>query len=162
MARKAMPIAVLDNSKWHMTAEEMEARANGEPKGADDSLVPPKALSKEAKKEWDRLVALYRQLDAPILNNLDTGILSAYCECRAIYERAQKELKKDPTSIVWTEKGPVENPLIKILDKQGQLIAKYGEQLALSPVSRARIGIAKAKKELEDDPMAALLASGGR
>lgn len=162
MSRIATPISVLDNSKWHMTAEEMEARRAGEPTGAEDSLEPPKALSKDAKKEWKRLVELYRQLNIPILNNLDTGILAAYCESRAIYERAQKELKKDPSSIIWTEKGPVENPLIKILDKQGQLIAKYGEQLALSPVSRARIGIAKAKKELEDDPMAALLANGSR
>ena len=155
--RKPNPISVLDNDKWHMTAEEMEARANNEPDGCDDALEPPKTLSKEARKEWKRLVRLYRQLDASIINDLDLGMLGAYCESRARFIEAQKHYNPDEM-ITWTDRGPVENPYMKIMDKEGQLIAKYGEQLALTPVGRARIGIAKAKKEIANDPMAELLA----
>ena len=156
--RKPVPISVV-NPNDRKSKDEVESRLSNEPTGCTDSLVPPTKLSKEARKEWKRLVELYRQLDASIINDLDLGMLAAYCESRARFIEAQRKYNPDEL-IQWTEKGPVENPYMRIMDKEGQLIAKYGEQLALTPVGRARIGIAKAKKELENDPMAALLAGG--
>lgn len=156
--RKPIPIALADH--LHRSNDEKEDRLNQEPTGCTATFIPTKPLSREAKREWNRLVELYSQLDQKILNDLDAGLLTAYCEARARFIEAQQEYRKDPQLIVWTDKGPKENPLVSIMDKQGQLIAKYGEQLALSPVGRARFGLAQAKKEIEDDPMAALLASG--
>lgn len=156
--RKPIPIALADH--LHRSNDEKEDRLNQEPAGCTATFVPTKPLSREAKREWNRLVELYSQLDQKILNDLDAGLLTAYCEARARFIEAQQEYRKDPQLIVWTDKGPKENPLVSIMDKQGQLIAKYGEQLALSPVGRARFGLAQAKKEIEDDPMAVLLASG--
>lgn len=158
--RKPVPIGVYDNKKARHTQEELEARANAEPKGCSDELKPPKGLSKEAKKEWNRLVKLYRQLEVNILNDLDLGLLAAYCESRAIFIEAQKHWQSG--ELYYTDKKGErrENPWIKIMDREGLNIAKYGEQLALSPVGRARYGMAQAKKEVEADPMSALLAKG--
>lgn len=160
MGRKPVPIAVMDNKVRRLTAEEIEARVEGEPKGCSDELKPPRELSKEAKKEWKRLVKLYRELDVNILNDLDIGLLCAYCESRAIFIEAQKQWQTG--ELYYTDKKGErrENPWIKIMDREGQNIAKYGEQLALSPVGRARMGTAKVKKDLEADPMSALLERG--
>ena len=56
---------------------------------------------------------------------------------------------------------PAENPYVTIMRREGQNIAKYAEQLCLSPVGRARMGVAAAKKETESDPMAAYLNKYG-
>ena len=45
--------------------------------------------------------------------------------------------------------------------REGQNIIKYAEQLCLSPVGRARMGVAAAKKAAESDPMAAYLSKYG-
>ena len=157
--RKPTPIALANH--LHRSNDEKDDRLSREPSGCDAEFKPTKPLSKEAKREWDRLIKLYLQLDQKILNDLDAGLLTAYCEARARFIEAQQEYRKDPQLIVWTDKGPKENPLITLMDKQGQLIAKYGEQLALSPVGRARFGLAKSKLENEEeDGMAALLARG--
>lgn len=156
--RKPTPITVA--GKYHRSNDELEDRFEHEPKGCSDALEPPSTLSKRAKAEWKRLVVLYRQLEQPILNDLDLGVLAAYCEARAVFIEAEAQYKKNPELFVFTDKGPVTNPCITLMEKQGQLIAKYGEQLALSPVGRARFGIAKAKQEAQDDPMNALLARG--
>jgi P27 family predicted phage terminase small subunit len=158
--RKPIPVHVIDNKTAHRTQNDLETRLENEPKGCSDELKPPKELSKEARKEWKRLVKLYRQLDVNILNDLDLGLLSAYCESRAVFIEAQKQWQTG--ELYYTDKKGErrENPWIKIMDREGLNIAKYGEQLALSPVGRARMGTAAAKKEVEADPMSALLERG--
>ena len=65
--RKPRPLKLVDNGKNRHTKDTMENRENGEPTGCSDKLKPPKSLSPEAKKEWKRVVKLYRQLDTPII-----------------------------------------------------------------------------------------------
>lgn len=154
--RKPTPISVANN--LHRSNDEKEERLDNEPKGCSSELKPPTSLSKMARKEWNRLIKLYKELDTPILNDLDLGLLVAYCEARAIYTAAEEQLKLNSDLVVFTDKGIAENPYIKIMERQGQLISKYGEQLALSPVGRARFGMAKTKKEVEEDPMTAVLS----
>ena len=158
--RKPVPIAVLDNKVRKLTEEEIQARTKGEPKGCSADLKPPRGLSKEAKKEWNRLIKLYSELEVNILNDLDIGLLTCYCESRSIYLEAQKHFLQG--ELYYTDKKGErrENPWIKIMDRESLNIAKFGEQLALSPVGRARYGMAQAKKEVEADPMSALLERG--
>ena len=92
--RKPSPISILDNKTRRLTKQEIEARKEAEPSGCSDELKPPKELKGEALKEWKRVVALYRELDTNILNDLDISLLSAYCESVAIYRKAQVEYKK--------------------------------------------------------------------
>ena len=44
---------------------------------------------------------------------------------------------------------------------EGANIAKYAEQLCLSPVGRARMGVIAAKREVADDPMTAFFKKYG-
>jgi P27 family predicted phage terminase small subunit len=147
-------LAVIEDKKPHRANDHIQARIENEPKGCDARFEPPEELSKGALKEWVRVVALYSQLDSEVLNDLDVSVLSAYCESVAIYKKAQKEYQKlplfgqDPKT-----KQSMENPFLKIMNREGQNMARYAEQLCLSPVGRARMGLAKEKKEAEQDPM---------
>lgn len=156
--RNARPIALVDYDN-HRTKKEIEAREAGEPKGCTANLTVPKHLSNDAKKEWRRVVKLYRQLDQEVLNDLDVGILACYCESVALYNAASVRMQNEPLTVL-TDKGEVVNPLLKIMDKQSANIKAYGEQLCLTPVGRARMGIANAKKEVESDPLEQLLRTG--
>ena len=156
--RKPTLSVVLDNSKAHKTKAQLEARAAHEPRGCSDALEPPESLSEAAKKHWVRLVALYRELNVPILNDLDSDILAAYCEAVAIYQEAEQKYQGQPL-VGYSEGRIVENPYLSIMTREGKNIAKYAEQLCLSPVGRARMGIAKAKAEVEGDPMEGILSS---
>ena len=158
--RKPSPISILDNKTRRLTKQEIEARKEAEPSGCSDELKPPKELKGEALKEWKRVVALYRELDTNILNDLDISLLSAYCESVAIYRKAQVEYKK--ASLVIKDGGTIkENPFLRILRMEGANIAKYAEQLCLSPVGRARMGVIVAKREVADDPMTAFFKKYG-
>jgi hypothetical protein len=45
--------------------------------------------------------------------------------------------------------------------REGANIARYAEQLCLSPVGRARMGVLAAKKEIEEDSTAAFFDKYG-
>jgi P27 family predicted phage terminase small subunit len=159
--RKPRPLKLVDNGKNRHTKDTMENRENGEPTGCSDKLKPPKGLSPGAKKEWKRVIKLYRQLDTPIINDLDISALTAYCESVAIYQKAEAEYQIGPLIYRAADGRPTENPYIAIMRREGQSIIKYAEQLCLSPVGRARMGVAAAKKAAESDPMAAYLSKYG-
>ena len=156
-------LSIISDRKPHRSNNEIEARTKHEPEGCEANFRPPRDLSKAAKKEWRRLIKLYRQLDAPILNDLDIAVLASYCESWAIYYRALTDYQAEPWNgrlvVQRTKGGPIiENPFIKIMTREGQNMAKYAEQLCLSPVGRARMGIAKSKQEEESDPMLEVLS----
>ena len=157
--RKPKPLAADGEKKRHRANAELIERERSEPVGAPDALVPPKELSEEARKEWRRVVRLYRQLNYSIANDLDRGVLAAYCESWAILQKAMVEYQTQPL-VVLTKDRLDTNPYVKIIDREGANIAKFSELLCLSPVGRARMGTAKANREKSDDPMAKLLAAG--
>lgn len=155
-------LSVIEGRRPHRSNMEREERRENEPKGCESKFRAPPELSAEARKEWKRLIRLYRQLDQPILNDLDLSILSAYCESAAIYRRAQADYQSPPWNGKLVGKLPgsdalTENPYIKIMTREGQNMAKYAEQLCLSPVGRARMGLAKSKAGDSSDPMDEIL-----
>jgi len=149
--RKPIPVSLIDNSVQRLTQEEINARSAYEVFGCDTDLTPPKELSPDGVAEWHRIIELYGQLDTNILNNLDRTVLSAYCESTAIYQRAQREYQKGSLVLKDPKGKIIENPYLAIMRKEAANIAKLAEQLCLSPVGRARMGIFGAKKELASD-----------
>lgn len=142
-----------DNKTLHKTKEELEIREKALPKGCVDDLTPPEHLSAVAREEWERVVELYRQLDNAIVNNLDMNTLAAYCECVSVYREA--EIKYQTLPLV-TQDGKgryVENPYLAIMRKEGLNILRYSEQLCLTPVGRARMGMATVKGKKEQSAM---------
>lgn len=149
-------LSVICDRREHRSVSEIQARKSNEPKGCEAKFRAPSALSGEAKKEWRRLVRLYRQLEQPVLNDLDLSILAAYCESTAIYQKAQADYQAPPWNGQLVGKLPgsntiSENPYLRIMTREGQNMAKYAEQLCLSPVGRARMGLAKAKQDQGED-----------
>ena len=115
--RKPQLTVVTDNEKARHTKAELDARREGEVSGAESKLTPPRTLSKLAKKEWRRVVKLYRQLDAEVINDLDINLLAAYCENVAIFQEAEAQYQQRPLA-EWDEDGAkwVESPYIRIMD----------------------------------------------
>ena len=155
--RKPIPAAV-NERRLHRSNDEIELRAENEPGMCEESFVPPSDLSKGALKEWNRVVRLYRQLDRRVLNDLDQTLLASYCESTAAYKDAQRKYQTLP--LVDPDSGK-ENPYLKIMWREGANIAKYAEQLCLSPVGRARMGVLAAKREMESDSTAEFFAKYG-
>ena len=161
MARGRKPhlTVVKDNEIDRHTKAELEARADGEVKGAEARLKPPRTLSPAAKKEWRRVVRLYRQLDAEVINDMDVNLLAVYCENVAIFQAAEARSQEQPLADFDAEGMRwIENPYLKIMDGAAKNIMKAAEQLCLSPVGRARMGVMAAKRERAADPMEQWLA----
>ena len=159
VGRKPVSISVMDEgTKKGHSKETLNLREQNEPGMCEESFVPPSDLSKGALKEWNRVVRLYRQLDRRVLNDLDQTLLASYCESTAAYKEAQRKYQTMP--LVDPDSGK-ENPYLKIMWREGANIAKYAEQLCLSPVGRARMGVLAAKREMEIDSTAEFFAKYG-
>lgn len=158
MSKKAMPIHLVSDGS-RKTKAEISARANAEPGGCSSLLVPPSNLSNAARVEWDRLIELYKQLDTNVINDLDINLLVAYCESAAIYKAAQEKYTTGDLVVYNGSGTPIESPYLTIMRKEAASIVKYSEQLCLSPVGRARMGLAAVKKREENDPMAEFFSS---
>jgi P27 family predicted phage terminase small subunit len=153
--RKPIPLKVVsDNKRVHRSKDELEARKEREPKISSSVLRCPAHLSDASKKEWRRIVRLYRQLSEQLMTDLDTNALEIYCVALETYRKAMAKVRE--TSEVYASKTdpnkPRKNPWLTVANDAATQIKKYGEILLLDPVSRARVGLAKAKIE-ELSPM---------
>lgn len=158
--RKAYPIVLMEssNDKNRLTKTELERRKRNEPTISSSRLKCPTHLSDDAKKEWRRIVKLYKELNRPIITDLDMNALEIYCEALVTYRKAMEKVRE--TSEVYISKSdgnrPKKNPWLTVANDAAIQLKRYGEILLLDPVSRARVGLAK-DPETEDDPMAVLL-----
>ena len=85
---------------------------------------------------------------------MDVTLLAAYCENVAIFKEAETRYQEEPLTQRDAESGKwIESPYLKILDNAAKNIMKAAEQLCLSPVGRARMGVLAAKKQRAEDPM---------
>ena len=158
--RHPRPFTIVNanNNKLHHTQAELDARKRNEPKIDSVQLKCPRHLTPEAKKEWRRIVKLYGELKEPIITDLDVNALEIYCEALVTYRKAMRKVRE--TSEVYRAKSdpekPRKNPWLLVANDASVQIKRYGEILLLDPVSRARVGLAKAKEE-DLSPMAAFL-----
>lgn len=158
--RKAYPFQVMQatNDKNRLTKSALAGREKGQPNIKSSKLWCPQHMCDDAKKEWRRIVELYKELQDPIINDLDLASLEIYCESLVTYRRAMAKVRE--TAEVYASKPdanrPKKNPWLSVANDAAVLVKKYGEVLLLDPVSRARVGMAKAKEQ-PDNPMAEFL-----
>jgi P27 family predicted phage terminase small subunit len=159
--RKAHPaeFMLLKNKDGQLTKEELGRRMKNEPKPNSFNLYAPSWLGDEAKKEWHRIVRLYKGMKPLIISDLDINALAVYCEAVATYRKAMMKVREQ-SEVYATRKEPDKarkNPWLIVANEAAMQIKKLGEVLLLDPVSRARAGMAETEhKELS--PMAAFLA----
>ncbi len=139
------------NNDNRLTKEQLEGRLQNEPKPKSARLITPNWISKEAQTEWRRLVKQFKAMDAQLITDLDVNALAIYCDAVVTYRKAMQKVRE--TSEVMTAKNnpgkPIKNPWLMVANDAATQIKKYGEVLCLDPVSRARVGIGRSKKEVD-------------
>lgn len=128
---------------------------------SESKIVMPSTLTEGAKKEWRRIMKLFKGLPVNIISALDLTNLIVYCEAVAVYMIAQKTWAKMGTVVSLDEKTQkVINKTLVTMRVQGDIIRKLSTELCLSPLGRARMGVNPADKE-NIDPLDDLLIKFG-
>lgn len=158
--RKPTPATMLDNKTRKDSNDNLAQRVVIESAlvDTDAKLKCPKALSPAAKKEWKRIINLYKKLESRILCDLDVTALAMYCEAVAVYQKAQETWTK--YGFVVSSNSQAQNMMdkcLKIMNEQTRIISSLSEQLCLTPVGRARMGLMKQKEDTEDEELDELL-----
>lgn len=150
--RKPMPPALVDKGVFKKNNEEYQARQDSwNMLQTSKVLKTPSRLTLEAKKEWRRVMKLYNQMEADILSDLDQQALIMYCEATAVYEKAREAWSKLGTVVSSNEDHQrMINDALRIMRDQSKIISSLSEQLCLTPVGRARMGMNSTQKEEED------------
>ena len=152
---KPQPAQIINfkNDKMKIGKDKIKARAKHEPKINSAKLTCPQRLPLEAQREWRRIVKLYRELAEPIISDLDVNALEIYCESLVTFRKAMVKVRES-SEVYKADQGPKMNPWLRVANDAALMMKKYGELLLLDPVSRARVGLAKAKHE--EDPNAGM------
>lgn len=150
--RKPQPAKLLDNDTYKISNDKLEQRIKVEEAlKTKSTLKTPSYLSDVAKKEWRRIMKLYKQMDIEILNDLDSTALVMYCEATAIYRKAQETWKKVDQVVSGNSEGQrVLDKTFIVMERQTKIINSLAEQLCLTPVGRARMGAATANSNNEN------------
>lgn len=160
--RKPMPPALVDKKAFKKNSQEYEAREESYKKlQVSKVLKCPCHLTSEAKREWKRVMRLYDQMEADILSDLDQQALIMYCEAVSLYKQAL-ETRKEFTKLVSTNEDMqklIDNTL-KTMERQSKIISSLSEQLCLTPVGRARMGMNPTASKEEEDPFMKIMNRG--
>ena len=170
--RKPIHPDLIDNKKYKKSPQELKALKERIPTIKSCKLTVPQELTDGAKKEWRRVVTLYKELAEPILNDLDAELLKSYCiavDIRTkLYEEYNRISKLCFESVTTTKHGVVEDggkikkpasleirskvsPLLRELRQFESRITILGSELGLTPAGRVARGIKEAKEK--SDPL---------
>lgn len=120
--------------------------------GAFDKIPRRQLVSKEAVKEWKRIVPELRRMD--LIGNLDLQNVIGYCNSFAKYTEATEQLKTEPLKIeVRNEKGSIirsqPNPLIDVQTRYAGEMRRFEELCGLTISSRLKWAATRTKQQEE-------------
>jgi P27 family predicted phage terminase small subunit len=105
------------------------------PLSEEPTTSAPNHFDDEQREIWEFAI---RNSPPNLIKRLDGGILEAYCIALCMHRRAVIELGKEELTVSKTN-GIAQNPILGIINKQGELVRKHGQELGFSPISRPRI-----------------------
>lgn len=105
----------------------------------------PEWLDKTAKKEWNRILPLIRELPVAAL---DLALLSMYCQTYSNYINATKQLEKEMVTV--TERGTKLSSFYTIQRDSITAMNSIAPKLGLTVESRLKIVEPKESKESVD------------
>lgn len=166
--RKAIPAELKDNTTYKDIGA-IERQKELTPTIDSAKLVCPRELTDGAKKEWRRVVRLYRTLEVEILNDLDVAVFTSYCVEVDITQRLYAAWIADDCKLQTIDKTtggstkatpagkPLEvkasesskqivNPLLREYNRHAQTVRVLAEQLALTPAGRAAYAVRREKE----------------
>ncbi len=150
-----------DNKTQKKAVKQIQAREENTPVYLKQEFKPPKTLTKEEKKIWKWLVDIFRETVNCRVSDADVHLMELYCRAKAATDEADAALKQDPTPYLQYECGYDKdgdakyqlkaNPNIKKRAENAALCIRLFDQLGLSPLARAKAGLAAANGEKDDD-----------
>lgn len=123
-------------------------------------IEPPDDLPEEARAYWDEFVT--RLDDAGILDRVDLPAATMMCTCYALFERARTDVEEFGLYALGSMGQVVVAPSVSILQTNAQLYLRFAEHFAVTPASRARLGLDATKARKMDAEMEALLGPNNR
>lgn len=163
MAGTRQPTALLEaKGKKHLTKAEIEERKSQEIKAPTDKVTPPKYLTKEQKKVFNKIKKQLMAID--LISNLDVDALARFIIAQSKYIEVtekisqapltieiKKEIRNENDDVVGIENIEVVNPLVdKLLIIQDRLFKQCRQGAAdfgLTITSRCRLVVPKPKEE---------------
>jgi P27 family predicted phage terminase small subunit len=97
----------------------------------------PSHLSKEARREWRRIVPELEKLG--LLTKLDRTALAAYCDAVGRWVQASRELEEHGLTTVTPNGYPIQSPWLAISNKALAQLRQFIQEFGLSPASRSRV-----------------------
>jgi len=106
---------------------------------------PPKHLSKDALKEWNRVTVELRANG--LITNLDRSLIAMYCQSWARLKKYEKIIAEKGELIKTPNGGINMSPAMWVLNKAADQVYKYASAFGMSPESRTKATTTKAKKK---------------
>lgn len=166
MSRKPIPPELKNEEQQvDIGASRIAAQKAATPHIKTNRLICPADLTDGAKKEWRRVVKLYRECEIDVFNDLDQETLKSYCVAVDIRTQLYQKWKEEQAQALLIDKEvrragtkttatgtPIEghsgttrekvvNPILRELDRYANTIRILAEQLALTPVGRAAYAV---------------------
>ena len=146
---------LLSQQKSRRTKEVQEERQATEE--AMNELTPltdeaPEWLDKEAKKEWERILPLIKELP---VKDLDKGLLATYCQTYSNYKNATLQLEKEGM-VIETERGTKLSSYYTVQRDSVNTMNSICPKLGLTVESRLKI-LAPSNDKEKTDPFEDLM-----
>ncbi len=147
--------------------EEIEERQENTPIYLSQKFKPPKTLTTAERKVWKWLVKVFRETVNCRVSDADIHLMELYCRAKVATDEADAALKADDSAYVIvclsgdkdseirTTAKP--NPNIKKRKDNADLCIKLFNELGLSPVARARMGLGAANAKKKTDVFEGLM-----
>ena len=111
----------------------------GEPAVQGGVPRAPRAMSREARAEWRRVMRHYAATG--VITQVDRPALVAYCELYARAREAERKLQQTGLLVI-TDKGQAfANPLIRVADRAWAEMRAFAIEFGMTPSSRARVRV---------------------
>lgn len=152
----------IDQEVYHETKEHKEQRESSTPIYQSQEFIPPSTLTAKEREVWDWLVKIFRGTVNCMVSDADVQLMELYCRAKVATDEADAELKKDNRAYMLFGTGMYDkdgnekmqlksNPNIKKRHDNALLCLKYFDQLGLSPLARARVGVKGANAKQEEN-----------
>jgi len=110
-----------------------------EPKPRPAVPYCPSHLSKEAKKEWHRIVPELAAVG--LITRIDRAALAMYCEAWGRWLEAEEALRKYGVMVKSPSGFPMQSPYLAVANKSMEQMRGLLTEFGMSPASRARISV---------------------
>jgi len=161
------PKVIIEQETYHETKEHKEAREDSTPVYESQNFIAPETLTKKEKEVWDYIVNIFRQTKNCMVSDADIHLMQMYCRDKVMLDEATKRYQKNPTYWVNIENGYDKegnqkytlkaNPDYVIIKDKTASCLKLFDQLGLSPLARARVGVKGANAKKDEDIIGSLI-----